>query len=400
MIRCIVAGGAVAPSWMLAVIAVVCMAGERLVAQLPMPAQKPVPPVAEQQLPPPRPEATPSGIPGSSLPPNGEIPLSGFSTGTGIASDLGPYRGTATVFEDRRKTHLFDKPLPGTLEDGISRDYAGREGFRFYWNGGTTTLFPTQLFWEPPLAIVREPRLGLATSSDTSFQAFNTVDSSLGVIPGLIRFEPPGSDLAMQVDLFGVVHTRWDGNDDLASSYRFGVPVTFRRGNWQAKIAYERTIDTIGDRLQYSGVGRLPQPAFARFPRLPTPRWSRDEVVIGLGHTVEEQVRIYGQVAYAARFDWPDPDSDRSRFDLGFEWYHRLPTGWQGTPFLAGNLHYDGATNYEAGYTIQAGWLWRNPELRLAQGRVFLQYANTRSPFAAFSVQREESVAFGIAADY
>lgn len=371
-------------------------------AQTPMPAQK----FTETPTPlPPPPASEPLGVPSPVAPPIAEMPLAPPMSGEMMPYPFAPPEpsGSATVTEDHRRHIHFKQPLPGSIDDAVTRDYVGRQGFRFNYYDCPVTLFPTTLLWEPPLAIFREPRFALYAASDNGLQNFgiSTVDTSIGVNPALVRFEPAGSDLAIQVDLFGVVHTRWDGDDQLASSYRFGVPVTFRRGPWNAKISYEHTIDTLSRGYTVGSPTPLP---LATTPTLigatPQPRWEREEVVFGLGRIFSDQLRLYGQVAYATKLTWPTTDVNRTRYDIGFEWYNRCPTGWPGTPFVAGNINYDGVTNYEAGYTIQAGWLWRNPELRLNQGRIFLQYANGRSQFAPFSAKREDTIAFGIAADY
>ena len=376
----------------LAVLAIVAIASPALaqLPRLPMPAEIPGEP-----LPPPRTaDPVPADIP---LAP----PLVGEAVPYPFSSPVPS--GSAVVYDDsHRHRHTFSKPLPGSLDDNFTRDYVAREGFRTCAYGCPTTLFPTTLLWEPPLAIFREPRFALYAGSDGGVQnfGFDTIDTSIGTIHGLVRIEPPGSGLIVQGDIFGVVHTRWDGDDPVANSYRFGIPVTFRRGPWQAKIGYEHTTDTLGDRFNYDPTSPRPVPTFGLLPGLPRPRWERDEIVLGLGRVFNEQLRVYGQLAYAALLDWPTADTSRTRYDIGFEWYIRCPTGWAGTPFVAGNVNCDGVTNYEAGYTIQGGWLWRNPEMRLAQGRVFVQYANGRSPFAPFAAVREDALAFGISGDY
>jgi hypothetical protein len=39
--------------------------------------------------------------------------------------------GSATVTEDHRRHIHFKQPLPGSIDDAVTRDYVGRQGFRF-----------------------------------------------------------------------------------------------------------------------------------------------------------------------------------------------------------------------------------------------------------------------------
>ena len=193
--------------------------------------------------------------------------------------------------------------------------------------------------------------------------------------------------LGWQIDLFGVVHTRLSPEDLLASDYRFGFPVSFRYGPWHAKVGYEHTSAHVGD----EGIrnGGLPVSSFAK-----------DEIVVGVGRWFEDCIRVYGQTGYAFFQDLPDETVDRWRFDVGFEAYDRRPTGFCGTPFIAFNADFRGEQGYNGNLTFQAGWLWRNPEQRLADWRVFAEYYTGRSPYGQFLYNRERFAGVGIAVDY
>lgn len=283
---------------------------------------------------------------------------------------------------------LFERPpLPGSLGDTLNREYYSRELFRIItWRESVWTLFPTSLLWEPPLASKWEPRFSATGTSLDNYANENTLDTSIGSTIGLFRVEPVGSSLALQFDIFAVVHTRLSPDDLIANDYRFGVPISFQRGPWHGKLGYEHTSAHLGDEGLING-------------NLPLSRFVKDEIVFGLGRWHEDWLRIYGQVGYAFYQELPDTD-DRFRFDAGFELYRRGPTGWQGTPFIAGNVDFRPESGYDPNLNVQAGWLWRNPQLRLAQFRVFAEYYTGRSVFGQLSNNRENYGGIGIAADY
>lgn len=283
---------------------------------------------------------------------------------------------------------LDRRALPGSLTDQVQRDYAARDLFRYCTANGTTfTGFPTTLLWEPPMASKREPRMQALVTDFANYANNWTLDTSIGMTHGLLRVEPAGSDLKLQFDLFGVVFTRLSPDDLIAADYRFGFPVTFSRGEWHGKIGYEHTSAHLGDEgMLFGGLQRT--------------RYAKDEFVLGLGRWFHDCLRVYGQYSYAGYQDLPQQFS-RNRYDAGFELYDRRPTGWCGTPFAAVHWNASGETNHTPNTNIQLGWLWRNPELRLAQLRLFGEYYNGNSPYGQlFAGPREQFFGFGLAGDY
>lgn len=344
---------------------------------LPPPKQV-VPPPAPPRKPVPTEEPTPVPTP----PPVPYVP-------PGVLTSVSP-AGVSAAGLATRPVDL--KPLPGSLEDQLDREYAARAGFRHcVWNGTTITGFPNNLLWEPPFAIKREPRMQiLATSLDNPQETYS-LDGSAGTTLGLWRFEPAGRDAAYQLDLFGVVHTRLTPDDLLVADYRFGVPLTARRGPWHFKLAYEHVSSHLQDDL------------IRTRPATPLDEFVRDEAVFGVGRWVGERLRVYGQVGYAFDMDYPVPvvpDDFRWRFDAGFEWYCPQPTGWRGTPFVALNIDSRGDSDFDPGVTAQAGWLWRNPYQRLANLRLFVEYTNSQSPYGQFFRDKEDFYGVGLSCDY
>lgn len=285
-----------------------------------------------------------------------------------------------------------ERPAPGSWADEFAREYDQRQRLRSCdYFGNRYSLFPTSLLWEPPLADKRSPRLGIAYADDNTV-AGNALDASFGQTLGLLRIDRNGVDGAVQLDLFAAGFTRFDGTSLVVSDYRGGVPLTFRRGDWFSKIAYEHTSSFLGD-------------GFAPVPR---PRYRKDEVVVGLGRWFDDQLRVYGQAAYA--FDFTDDragiagdDKRKQRYQLGAEWFPwgLHCGGWGGQPFMAVNGDFRGENDFSSDVTAQAGWLWRNPLQRLASLRVYVEYYSGRPQYGQFSrLDRRSYGGFGIACDY
>jgi len=339
------------------------------------------------KFPPPPPKAT-----GEPKPPD-TIPLP-TPTPAGTPADapqFGPIPGPAPLLEVPGKPFGRPAPLPGSTEDQYVQELIAREEFRtFTWRDTGITAFPSNLLWDPGLAVQKDPRMKATYSNQPNFRGSNSLDTSIGGTQGLYRFDFYGRDLQMQTDIFGVVHTRLSPEDVTYADYRFGLPVTLKWGWWQAKLAYEHTSSHLGDRL----LRAIPQPV---------PSYARDEIVLGFGRHLYDQLRVYGNVAYAFQLIVPGVEGttrNRTRFDVGFEWYDHRPTGFWGTPYVAGNVEWQGSQGYQPNYTVQAGWMWRNPTLRLSQFRVFVEHYRGQSPYGINSAAREQYTAGGIAFDY
>ncbi|MBA4191060.1 MAG: hypothetical protein C0467_24000 [Planctomycetaceae bacterium] len=261
--------------------------------------------------------------------------------------------------------------------------------FRFRTQkGGTYTGLPRTLLWEPPLAVQREPRFMAMPTTLSNASTKDTVDTSIGGTIGLLRAEPANWKTAIQSDFFAVVTSRFSQyNYQIAADYRFGLPVTFSRGQWQWKIGYEHTSAHLGDE------------AAVMMPRVAFP-FVKDEVVFGVGRFMfDGRWRVYGQGAWAAYQNIPGNPSP-FRFDLGTEYIHRRCTGCWGKPYAATNLRFDGDVDYSPDMTVQLGWMWRDGTRRFGEARVFGQYFNGHSPYGQFYQDRESWFGVGVAFDY
>lgn len=271
-------------------------------------------------------------------------------------------------------------PPAGTPPPGPF-DFRTRSGGR--WSG-----FPGTLLWEPPLAIKREPRMqGLLSSLDNAWTE-ETVDTSIGLTAGLLRYEPADRGYAVQLDGFAVVMSRFsEWNYEVVADYRAGLPVTFACGPWQGKFGYEHTSSHLGDDT-ITRTGRQPI------------LYVRDELVAGVGRRMwDDRIRAYGQAAWKFH-GTVEGGGSPWRFDAGLEAYWRNATRCWGAPFAAMNLGLDGEVDYDAAWTVQVGWAWRDPTRRLSNARVFGEFYSGRSPYGQFYQTREQFYGFGLSLDY
>lgn len=248
-------------------------------------------------------------------------------------------------------------------------------------------LLPWQLLWQPPLANQRAPRMyAKATSLDNEFTQKN-VDTALGGELGLVRYHPASwPEAEFQLDFFGVHFSRWANfHEAMAGDYRYGFPLTFRSGPWQAKFGYEHTSTHLGDDFIW---------IHNRFKV----RYVRDELVLGLSYRWWNELRLYGEFGYALSIASPVMEG-RERFDWGVEWSLQEPTGWKGQPFAAFDMDLRPEQQWQPNMTLQLGWQWI-PNDRHGSFRLALELYDGFSPYGQFLTVRERWVGVGVFVDF
>lgn len=205
----------------------------------------------------------------------------------------------------------------------------------------------------------------------TNLNDESTIETAIGGEFGLLRIGPEEARReGVQVDGFAAVFTRFNGDRLLVTSdFRVGVPVTFAKGPWSTKIAYEHTSTHLGDEfIETTGRRQVSH--------------VRDEIVFGLARSFCYDLRLYGQFGYS--FITSDVVGDnRDRYDWGIEWARRMPATWKGAPFAAFDMDIRSDQDYQPNTTVQIGWRWnRLPVGRAA--RIAFEYYNGKSPYGQF----------------
>ncbi len=246
---------------------------------------------------------------------------------------------------------------------------------------------PEGLLWRSYLAGPQEPRISTVLFGDTDSGKF--WDATLGGRVGLLRYGTPGARNARgwQWDLEGAVITRLDlghAEDVESADYRFGTEITAAEGNWSAKFGYFHISSHLGDEFM------IRNPGFSRI------NYVIESLVGGLGYTVSDEVRLYGETAYAYHVAG---GADRWQIQGGVE-YSPITTYLPcGAPFAAINLDFRQSVDFDPTMNLQTGWQWKSIDSGRSL-RLGLEYFHGRSSQFQFFQRREEHWGCGAWFDY
>ncbi|OHB66067.1 MAG: hypothetical protein A2V70_04340, partial [Planctomycetes bacterium RBG_13_63_9] len=249
-------------------------------------------------------------------------------------------------------------------------------------------LLPDGLIYKSYLAGTRESRLA-------GFWIYESGqgwlwDAALGGRVGLLRYGnrdnawPEG----WQLDVEGAVFPRItleEGRDfDLVSAdFRCGVPLTYRRGIWEGKLAYYHLSSHLSDEF------------LEMFPGATRFNFVRDAIVLGAALWPLPDLRLYSEAGYAFNTDGGSEPWD---FQFGVDLAPTEQTGALGAPFLAVNGHLREEFDFGGNFTAQAGWAWRGQSGHLL--RIGAHYFNGKSNQYQFFTHHEEQIGAAIWYDY
>jgi hypothetical protein len=214
-------------------------------------------------------------------------------------------------------------------------------------------------------------------------------DVTLGGRVGLLRYGTPNSfrPEGWQLDIEGAAFPRLDLEEDfdmISSDFRFGVPLTYARGMFEAKLAFYHQSSHIGDEFL------LKNPSFRRI------NYSRDVIVLGLATYLTEDTRAYAEAGYAFN---TSGGTEPWEFQIGIEYAPVTPTHFRGSPFVAINAHLREEVDFGGTFTAQTGWQWRGRGSRHLL-RAGVQYLAGKSPQFQFFDASEEQLGLGLWYDY
>jgi len=249
-------------------------------------------------------------------------------------------------------------------------------------------FLPDGLLYRSYLAGPREPRFGYEWLYDTHREAWVN-EVALGGRMGLLRFGnfEAESPEGWQVDIEGAAFPQLaEGSLDLvAADFRSGIPLTWRRGPYQVKLAYYHLSSHAGDEFLLDA-----PPDFARI------NFSRNAFVLGAGYFPLPDLRLYGEIGYGFLNDGGNQPWE---FQFGAEYRPSQPTGWRGAPFWALNAHLREEVDFGGSFTGEAGWAWRGPGsghlLRLG-----VQYFTGHTRQFEFLGRSEDLIGLGIWLDH
>jgi len=252
------------------------------------------------------------------------------------------------------------------------------------------TLLPTDLLWQSYLGGPREPRLG---------QSIVYLDGTgwlweleAGGRAGLLRYgSGPGEELeGIQLDIWGAATPRLNMTENTeldAVDFFVGVPLTWRRGPFQAKLEWYHVSAHLGDEF-------LLRPENAGFDRID---YLRDAIVLGGGYFPTPDWRVYAEADYAYN---TNGGAAPWHFNFGVDYSPICPTPiTRPMPFAAvhGNLREE--LNFSGGVNVVAGVQWRGTE-NDHLFRTGLHYYAGQSLQYSFINDYEEFVGWGMWLDF
>lgn len=249
-------------------------------------------------------------------------------------------------------------------------------------------LLPSGLMYRSYLAGPREPRFGYEWLYDANREEWVN-EVALGGRVGLLRFgnRDPLSPQGWQLDIEGAAFPRLAAGslDLVATDFRFGIPLTWCHGPYQAKLAYYHLSSHAGDEFLLN--------TDSNFSRI---NFSRNAFVLGAGYFPLEDLRLYGEIGYGFLNDGGNQPWE---FQFGAECGPSRPTGSQGAPFWAINAHLRQEVDFGGSFTAEAGWAWRGADTGYLL-RVGVQYFTGHTRQFEFLGRTEDLVGIGMWLDY
>ncbi|WLD10583.1 DUF1207 domain-containing protein [Planctellipticum variicoloris] len=279
---------------------------------------------------------------------------------------------------------LTDDSVRGSWLDSVREDFRPQDFPDEPWGWH---LLPEGLLYKSYIAGEKEPRMSTAFLHETGGETL--WDSALGGRVGLARFgtargiQPEG----FQIDVEGAALLRMqpqEERDVMSVDFRAGVPLTYREGPFQAKLAYYHISSHVGDEYL------IKNPGYVRN------NYSRDAFVLGGGWFPIDPLRLYAEVGWSFYGTGGDKPWE---FQTGFEWSSNRPTGIRGEPYLAVNAQFRETVDWNGSINVMAGWQWRGRE----SDHVFragMQYFNGPNSQYVFLNDHQQLIGAGIRYDY
>jgi hypothetical protein len=250
-------------------------------------------------------------------------------------------------------------------------------------------ILPQGLIYQSYLAGTKEPRFATWFNQNSAVRAVRW-DAALGARIGLYRFgnDDPNWPEGWQLDMEGGVFPRLDpygfSTPLIGDDFRFGIPLTYGRDQWQFKVGYYHISAHLGDEyLLYVN------------PNANRINYVRDGAIFGAGYFFTPGLRLYGEVGVAS----PDGGAKPLEFQFGCEWTQARNTGIWGGPFAAVNGDLRQEVDFGGNVTVQWGWMWRR-YVRGSNFRIGGQYFYGKSDEYEFFHQTESRIGWGIWYDF
>ncbi len=254
-------------------------------------------------------------------------------------------------------------------------------------NTWTWQVLPPGLIYRSYLAGPKEPRFA-GHWANLSGDENEVWDVTLGGRIGVLRYgtRDPLWPEGWQVDIEGAAFPRLSldhQRDLIATDFRFGVPLTYRRGPWETKFGYYHLSSHLGDEFLESHVDA---------ERI---NYVRESLVWGVALRPTAALRFYGEAGWAF---YRDGGAEPWELQVGVSYAPGYPTGLAGSPFFAVNGHLWEEVDFGGNVVVQGGWAWRGASGHLLRAGV--HYLNGKSNQYQFFRRHEEQIGLGLWFDY
>lgn len=250
------------------------------------------------------------------------------------------------------------------------------------------TLLPAEVLYKSYLGGPREPRFASNIAYLKGTGAIWELES--GGRAGLLRYGTTRERFneGWQLDIWGAAFPRLNFVESLdvdAVDFKVGVPITWTKGQFQAKLEWYHISSHLGDEFL------LKNPGFNRLDYL------RDSIVLGGGYFPTPDVRIYADADFAYN---TNGGAEPWHFQFGVD-YSPVCISERGKPqpFMAINSLIRQEVNYSGGVNFVAGWQWRGHE-KESLFRAGFQYYAGQSLQLSFLNEYEELFGFGLWYDF
>ena len=248
-------------------------------------------------------------------------------------------------------------------------------------------ILPAGVLYGSYIAGEKEPRMGAAFLNDRDVGS--VFESTIGGRLGFVRYgtDGPINPQGWQWDLEGAAMLRQSIERDLdveATDFRIGSVITWRRGKTAAKAGYYHLSSHVGDEF------------LLRNPMFPRLNYVRDSLLIGVYHNLNDDLAIYGEIAYAFK---ADGGAEPIELQFGVEYTPYDPCRSSGSPFVAVNGHLREEFNFGGSVNVLAGWQWIGPTSS-RKLRIGGQYYNGKEIQWSFFDESVQFVGGGIWFDF
>lgn len=278
-------------------------------------------------------------------------------------------------------------------------DRSGRRRWRTWieWlhprPGHRSVRFPAGDLFSGPLADQKQPRFHTTWQRwHTPSGEFDIASVGFGENFGLMRWprghEGDGWQVGIGGAVFAIFNLDSSSLDLLNADYYVGFPISYRSGDWSARLRLFHQSSHLGDEFLLQPQDQQPVPQAQRINL----SYEAAEV---LGSYERQGARLYFG---ATRIVTIDPAAlGRNRLQAGVE-YRGNPVHWRTSRIIAGiDVEAWSETGWERDKSLKAGLMFRSPYGDARSLQILLEYYDGHAPHGQFFKVEVEYFGIGIA---